>query len=260
MCRAIFVRNFIRHAQGFVLTVSGVMLWAVAQISVAYAGDSEQRFLSRLSEAEISFNAIQGYDALFVKKEKEDGKMGESEQIVFRYEKPFKVFMKWINTDKKGLQVVYARGFHDNKLAIHKPGLLLGLAPIVFLAQDSPWIRKGSASYQIEDVGIGTFLNDIAKAARLSASQDSLRVIWHSEDKAEVLFLNSKDDEVYFAYRVELEFDASTELPVSMKLYDWDNQLTGEYAYQNIALNPKPSTIQPQMHRQIFKIYSQAKT
>src|SRR5262245_36033987 len=79
-----------------------------------------------LTQSEQAYAQVNDYRAIFEKQEKSDTGLGERETIFLKFEKPFKIFMHWLDTHKKGLQVLYERGKRDGKLAIHQPGLLLG--------------------------------------------------------------------------------------------------------------------------------------
>ena len=195
---------------------------------------------SVLGKSLDAYEAVKDYRAIFLKQELSKGRLGDTERIFLKFEKPFKIFMSWMDTDKKGLQVLYERGRHDGKLAIHKPGLLLGLAPVVFLEQDSPWVREGSESYDIEDAGIGTFLNDFTEVVIKALKQRTLSVQTEESEAgytADTIFQRSSPDTEYFAYRVTVFFDKQTSLPIQMTLYDCNEKPMGIYQYENLEVN-----------------------
>jgi hypothetical protein len=227
---------------------------------------ASDRLASLLQESLRSYEATRDYQAIFFKQEKDGQTMGPNEQIFLKFEKPFKIYMGWMNTDKKGLQVLYERGKHDGKLAIHKPGLLLGLAPVIFLPQDSPWVREGSESYDIEDAGIGSFLIDFADMCAKGAKEGRILVTLDSSsgsDVFDVSFPGTKsDDKDYFAYRVVVRFDTVSKLPIKMDLYDWDNEPTGFYAYENLKLDlgSEDAEFKKVADRHLYKLYFPPKT
>jgi hypothetical protein len=217
----------------------------------------ETALADRLEKALSSYQSVRSYEAFFYKRELSGGTLGEEEKIYLRFDKPWKIFMGWLNTSKAGLQVVYERGRHDGKLAIHKPGLIFGLVPVIFLEQDSPWVREGSESYDIEDAGIGTFLFDFTRAVTRGAREKKLNVSWE-EGAADVRFPGSEKDDDFFAYRVLVSFDENTQLPVRMELFDWQNQLTGIYRYEQLKIDtPSDSPeFKKQINYHLFKIYN----
>ena len=207
-----------------------------------------------------AYNSLQDYKATFQKQERSGAVLGPQETIFMKFEKPFKIYMAWMNTHKKGLQVLYERGKHDGKLVIHQPGLLLGLAPVIFLDQDSPYVREGSESYNIEDAGIGSFLADFSKAVLKGAGENKLKVISSQDASGEamdVTFDGSKEGEGFFAYRVVVHFDGKTLLPDRMQLFDWQNAPMGVYAYENIKLNvgAEDEEFKKLAQRKIYRLY-----
>lgn len=238
------------------------LLSGLAGMKSAAGLDAEKGKLAALLEEGIhSYEGLRDYRAVFEKTELSKGALGPTEKIYLKFEKPWKIYMGWLNTHKKGLQLVYERGKHDGKLAIHKPGLFLGLAPVIFLDQNSPWVREGSEAYNIEDAGIGTFLMDFTKAILRGARENKLKVTFleNAEDgaKADVTFVGSQKDKDFFAYRVTVVFDARNHLPVWMELFDWQDRTTGIYAYVDLKMNVGiDDDFKRQSNRHLFKIYS----
>ncbi len=217
----------------------------------------EFRLVKTLEKSLNFYHSITDYKTNFFKTEKAKGMLGPTEQIYLKFEKSFKIYMRWLNTEKKGVEVVYERGKNKGKLAVHKPGLLFGLAPVIFLDQDSPWIKEGSASYNIEDAGIGSFLYDFTGEVIRAAGENKLKVKYFGKttdenirgDNVEVTFLDTKADSGYLAYRVRILFDENTSLPVKMELFDWQNEPMGIYAYKDLKVNIGPND--PEFKKQI---------
>ncbi len=220
-----------------------------------------QELTAALDLALSAYGNVHDYEARFEKRENDDGALGAPEKIFFKFEKPFKIFMKWLDSKKKGLQIVYERGKNGNKLAIHQPGLALGLVPVVFLEQSSPWVREGSTSFDIEDAGIGTFLEDFAKMVARAAREGKLNVSGRRSESGrtffDVEFPGSIEDDDYFASRVVAGFDETNHLPVYMELYDWEGNPVGIYEYKDVRLNVGTDlSFKKNMHGQLFKVYS----
>ena len=227
-----------------------------------YASADTARLSKVLVEGTEAWGQVKDYEAEFLKQETSEGKPGLEEKIFLKFEKPFKIFLGWLNTHKKGLQVFYERGEHDGKLAIHKPGLMLGLAPVVFLDQNSPWVKEGSASFDIEDAGIGTFLDSFSEDVIEAEKQKKLRTRILQDDSAgllaEVEFSDSHKGDGFMARRVEVFFDAVSKLPTRMALFDEAGTLIGRYAYEKLVLNTgaQSSVFQGQAFRKLFKLYT----
>lgn len=205
----------------------------------ALADDPADALGAALADATRAYDAVSDYKATFVKRERsKEGPLGPDEEIYLKFVKPFKIYMEWQNTDKKGLQIFYQRGKNDGKLAVHQPGLFFGLAQLVFLPQDSPWVREGSASFDIEDAGIGTFLADFSEAVAEAGRRGQLVVTARPDGAFEVTFPGEKEEEPFFAKRVVVGFDPATKLPTKQELYDWGaGDPIGFYDYRNVKTN-----------------------
>ena len=251
-------RIFSKHFQ---ISTLLLMVWT-GGVCAQEADPGKARLVEILGESLRSYETIADYHAIFHKQERDGNELGVEEKIYLKFEKPFKIYMKWLNTAKNGLQVFYERGQYKGKLVIHKPGLFFGLAPVLFLDQNSPWVRQGSASYNIEDAGIGTFLHDFSKAVLRASDESKLLVHFlnlpSGEEEADVTFADSTKDSVYFAYRVVVVFDPENRLPTVMKLYDWQNKPMGIYTYEHLKLNvgPNDEEFRKEINNHLYKVYN----
>lgn len=227
--------------------------------SLGHVADRE--LAGALESALGAWKGVRDYEATFVKRERDGAALGTAERIFFKFEKPFKLFMRWLDSNKEGLQIVYERGKRDNKLAVHKPGLVLGLLPVVMLDQSSPWVREGSKSFDIEDAGIGTFLNGFARMVERGSTEGKISVLGRREEGNAVLFdvdfPGAEKDGDYFARRIVAGFDRRTALPLHMELYDWDGTAIGIYDYEDVKLNVgADQAFKKRMNGHLFRLYA----
>lgn len=218
-----------------------------------------------LRRANGAYSSLENYEALFYKTEKTVRKnAGQTEKIYLKYEKPWKIFMKWLNTEKKGLEVLYEKGKNEDKIAVHLPGLVMSLVPVIFLDQNSPWVRQGSESHGIRDAGIGIFLADLSDAVARASLEKRLRVTLISSptqkskwtETVDITFLNTAKDAGYFTYRLRVRFDRKTDLPVWMELFGWENASEGIYVYHHLKTNLKEdATLKKHIHGALYKVY-----
>ena len=227
--------------------------------ATAYAESPKESdiLIAQLEQSRQTYESVLDYTSLFIKQELSEGKLDLPEEIFLKFEKPFKIYMKWLNPPKKGLEVHYERGKHGGKLAIHKPGFLTGLAGVIFLEQDSPWVRKGSESYDIEDAGIGTFLIDFNEAVLVAEKTGSLRAHQNTPGVWDVTFDVPEENDTFFAKRCVVTFDEASALPVKMELFDWEGKTTGIYDYKDLTLNV--GSLDPEfkkhINRSLFRVY-----
>ncbi len=218
-----------------------------------------------LRKANEAYRSLENYEALFYKTEKTAKKdKRQTEKIYLKYDKPWKIFMKWLNTEKRGLEVLYEKGKNDDKIAVHLPGLVMSLVPVIFLDQNSPWVRQGSESHGIRDAGIGIFLEDLSDAVARASFEKRLRVALTPSpvkkskwtEIVDVTFLNTAQDSEYFTYRVRVRFDRKTNLPVWMEIFGWDNESEGVYVYHHLKTNlNEDATLRKHIHGALYKVY-----
>src|SRR3989338_3179162 len=228
-----------------------------------------KRLAETLNQAVHSYQSVRDYQAVFYKAERsEKGGLEPLEKIFLKFEKPWKIYMKWLNTDKKGLEVLYEKGKNKGKLVIHQPNLLFGLAPVIFLDQKSPWVQKGSASYNIEDAGIGAFLFDFTNAVVQASRDKKIKVNFHGKrkfkdifvEKWEVIFPESQNKPGFFAYRVIVFFDEAHHLPVQMELLNSQNETTGIYQYKDLKINVgEDPEFKKEINRHLYKVYDRGR-
>lgn len=234
--------------------------------SAPHLSPESKRLAEILNQAVRFYQSVRNYKAVFYKRERsEKGELEPVEKIFLKFEKPWKIYMKWLNTDKKGLEVVYEKGKNKGKLVIHQPHLLFGLAPVVFLDQKSPWVRQGSASYNIEDAGIGVLLFDFTSAVVQASRDKKIKVNFHGKrkfkdifvEKWEVIFPESQNKPGFFAYRIIVFFDEKNHLPVQMELLNWQNETTGIYQYQDLKVNVgEDPEFKKEINRHLYKVYN----
>src|SRR3989344_4139507 len=233
--------------------------------SAPHLSRESKRLAEILNQAVRFYQSVRDYKTVFYKMEmSEKGELEPVERIFLKFEKPWKIYMKWLNTDKRGLEVVYEKGKNKGKLVIHQPGLRFGLAPVVFLDQKSPWVQKGSASYNIEDAGIGAFLFDFTSAVVQASRDKKIKVNFHGKrkfediiaEKWEVIFPESENKPGFFAYRVIVFFDERHYLPVQMELFNWQNETTGIYQYKDLKINVgEDPEFKKEINRHLYKVY-----
>ena len=130
--------------------------------------------------------------------------------------------------------------------------------------QNSPYVREGSASYNIEDAGIGTFLADLSEDVSKAGKEGKLKADFPesknsgSGQTAEITFTNSDENSGFMAYRVLVFFDDKTKLPTRMQLFNWKNETMGIYSYEVLQLNSgsEEATFKSQIQRQLYKLYN----
>src|SRR5208283_2933215 len=83
-----------------------------------------REMLTLLDKMDSSYSRVNDYVGVFHKQERICGKLNEGESALFKFQKPFKVYMKFIDGPSTGTEALYAEGSYENKLLVRQPGIL----------------------------------------------------------------------------------------------------------------------------------------
>jgi hypothetical protein len=188
-----------------------------------------------------AYEGIYDYTALFLKRERINGKLLPLEKIELRFQEPFKVYMAWMEP-YEGREVVFVKGENDDKLLVDPGGLLtfmrLSLEPTSDMA-------TRDAHHSVLQAGLENTIRHIMREYRrgMERNQVSMRLLGHAEVDGRPAYhlecLYPADQTAgYYAYRGELWIDKASYLPIRVEIYNWDNDLYEYYAYHRLQLNP----------------------
>lgn len=196
-----------------------------------------------LEEMEKSYANVQDYTALFRKRERIEGEWQPEEVSFLKFQKPFKVYLRWVSGPPEGREAIYIEGSNDNQVMIHEAR---GFSRFFTVLMD-PGNRRilQESRYPFTEIGIGRLIDRIGKDARRAWARGYLRLVDHGRTKVmgkgirQIEGILPQDRQAgYGFYRMILKIDETTGLPIQASLYDWDNVIVGEYAYSELHLNP----------------------
>jgi hypothetical protein len=207
------------------------------------AGDSEADFLGLLARAESAYAHVRDYTATMISVERVTEALEPENRILLKFQRPFKVYMRWVEGPAKGREGLYIAGAHDGKFILAEPE---GIAKFFSARLDpsDPRVLERSR-HPVTDVGIGRLLEIVGDNARRAVREKVLRL--HDHGLAEVAGRRVRQVEVvlpkdpgagYYGYRVALSFDEEHHLPIRVVVYDWRDRLVEDYTYSRLVLNP----------------------
>ncbi|HLC20748.1 MAG TPA: DUF1571 domain-containing protein [Candidatus Methylomirabilis sp.] len=225
------------------LPLSGLFafLCAAVLISPASGADQRERLLSLLTRIESSYARINDYTAVFRKQERVDGKLLPEDTILLKFQKPLKVYMKWIQDPSKGTEALYVDGSNGNKLLVHRGGILgiltLSLDPRGLLA-----LTKNR--HPITEVGLGYLIDGLQRNIRRALLHGEFKIIRLAEETfrgrsatvMEAKFTPHAGG-TYYASRMVFYIDTELQLPVGAVFYDEADALFERYSYSDVKLN-----------------------
>jgi len=100
------------------LLVAVAVLWA----GPAWPADVPAGDLLRLLDlADTQYAKIQDYTSTMVSRERVGEVLRPQERVLLKFQRPFKVYMRWLDGPSKGREGLFVSGAHDNKFLISEP-------------------------------------------------------------------------------------------------------------------------------------------
>jgi hypothetical protein len=187
---------------------------------------------------------VKGYTLTFFSRERIKGKLRapEKREIAFR-EKPFSVYMKWIEGGGLASKVLYVEGEYDNKLLARPPLSFLG----IFTREVNGPDAKASGRYTIDEFGFKRSTQRTLKAMVAAKARGALHVRYDGIVDVPELggqqcykfvrtpYVPAEEDALD---ELTLFFDREHLLQVGSILRDAKRELLAEYFFYDIKLNP----------------------
>ena len=219
-----------------------LMVFLCPQISAA-AEVSPSELLRYIDLADRQYAQVSDYTAMMLSRERRGDTLHPLERVSLKFQRPFKVYMRWLDGPSKGREGLYVSGANNGKFLISEPKGIQRL----FTAALEPSDRRvmEQSRHPVTDIGIGRLLEIVGDNARRAAREGVLRVVdhgmadLHGRRVRQLESVLPKDSSLgYYGYRVELAFDEENHLPIRVVVYDWADQLVEDYLYTDLRLNP----------------------
>jgi len=196
-----------------------------------------------MARADATMAGVNGYSAIFHKREMIDEVLRPEEVMEFKFMKPFSVYLKWINPTGKGGEAIFTKGWNKNRVRVH-PGGIWGIFNFN-LAPDCARIMKMNR-HPISWIGMGIVIEMLGENVRRAMGAGEFITIPHPETlvfgkRAEMLEGQLPADRLlgYYCRRTILYADPDTGLPLKIQTYDWSDRLVEEYGFENFKSDPE---------------------
>jgi hypothetical protein len=175
--------------------------------------------------------------------ERIDGQLEPEQVMLLKFQRPFKVYMRWVEGRAVGREGLYVAGENDGKFVVADRS---GLAKF-FTARLDPQDPRilARTRHTVTDLGIGRMLEIVGQSVRPAMRSGTLSVVDHGVGQVAdrparqvEAILPESARATHYGRRVHLAFDEATRLPIRVMVYDWDDQLLEDYTYRKLATNP----------------------
>jgi outer membrane lipoprotein-sorting protein len=243
-----FAYGFRAAACGALLVLAGLLgpnaasAQDTATGTVAAAATDAQRLRDEVYAMERAYAGVKDYTATFYKQERVKGTLLPVETILLKFRKPFSVYLRWTAGDFAGREVLFVRGWNDDKVRAHQgsfPDVTVNLQPDAALAM------RGNR-HPITDLGFGEVIDKVVRGARLSELRPQDNVVYVDHGESTVYGVRARCIESiapvkkfspYYAHRAKICIDQKTKMPVRITIWDDEDKLVEDYGFENIRLN-----------------------
>jgi len=198
--------------------------------------------LAMLEAMEPAYGRVVAYTARFFRQELLDGRLRPREEALLKFQRPNRFYLRWVSGPAKGREMLYPADAAGDRVLVAEPGVLTRLFTAV-LHPDSPHVLKESR-HPVTDIGVGRLVELILDNVRRGAAAGEVGIIDRGvgggsrpESSVELVFPRTAAGR-YYAYRTVVGVDVGSGLPVSARIFDWDDRMIEDYAYRNLRLNP----------------------
>jgi hypothetical protein len=219
------------------------VLFQPGRADAAAAPSPLAELLRLLDAADKQYAQIHDYTAVMLSRERVKDVLQEQERVLLKFQRAFKVYMRWLEGPSRGREGLYVSGAHDGKFLVYEPRGFQRLFTAALDPNDARVMEK--SRHPVTDVGIGRLLEIVGDNARRAARNGVLRVVDRGPGEVagrpvrQMEGILPRDPQAgYYAYRVQLFFDDEQRVPIRVVVYDWSDRLVEDYTYTELRLNP----------------------
>jgi len=206
--------------------------------------------LRLISQARASYDQINDYACLFVKRERLHNQLQPENLVAMRVRtRPFSVDMQWLKpADMSGQEACYVAGRNAGQMRVRSSGLL-GTVGFVSLDTKDPRVLENSR-HSITEAGIGNIISRFGEGWTMERSINKTRVqvAEYDYNKRHCMRVETvhpdNSDRVFLFYRSVVYFDRENNLPIRVENYDWPKkpgdsagELVESYSYADLKIN-----------------------
>jgi hypothetical protein len=214
-------------------------LWIGIDAPSAGAFDPRE-MLTLLDKMDSSYSRVNDYVGVLHKQERIGGKLEKGETALFKFQKPLKVYLKFIDGPSTGTEALYVEGSCQNKLLVRRGGIL----GVMTLSLDPGGSLAMSGNrHPITELGFGFLLAEIRRNIEPAIRSGELEIMRLTDDTfngrpatvVEGRYL-SDGGRKYYCSRFVIHIDKQMLLPVGDVFYNGD-EMFEDYVFTDVKLN-----------------------
>lgn len=221
------------------LILTTLMLLFIFFISPIIAAENAP--MEMIYSLSSTYEGVNDYTATFIKQERIRGILHREENILFKFRKPFSVYMGWLKGPGEGREILYDPKKNEGKMIINPYGLIGLIIPIIYIEPDNPMVKSRSR-HTIDEAGVGMAIKNLIEQCELAKKQGDLRIEFKGEEifagrtcsKVEAVF---PADKSYYAGHIVLYIDKEYNFPAHTFVYDWKDNLVEKASYNDLKIN-----------------------
>lgn len=195
-----------------------------------------------LKSMQKAHEAIDDYVAVLHQKQLFNGELSPLEKITLKFKKPLSVYMKWLDGENQGREIIYIEGANDGKMWIHN-----GSFPDLTLCLDPETCRAlSNGRHLVTEAGVGFIVDTIARDVARAKSRPLDKVdCWdygerlvHGEaSRCFELVTPPRKDSGYYSHRAYICQSKRTGLLNQITVWDYRNLVVEDFGFVNTKVN-----------------------
>jgi hypothetical protein len=197
--------------------------------------------LTLLDKMDSSYSRVNDYTGVFHKQERIDGKLEEGETALFKFQKPFKVYMKFIDGPSTGTEALYVEGSCQNKLLVRRGGIL---GVMTFSLDPRGSLAMARNRHPVTEIGFGFLLAELRRNIEQAIRYGELEIMRLTDDTFNGRPATVVESRIlpgggrkYYCARSIIHIDKEMLLPVGNVFYDGEDKMFEDYVFADVKLN-----------------------
>ena len=201
-------------------------------VKAAEKDSSNLKSIELIRSLSQTYEKINDYTAVLIKQERLRGLLHHEEYILFKFKKPFCIYMKWLEGFGEGREILYDPAKNEGKMVIRPHGFITIFVPMLYLDPENSLVKKRSR-HTIKEAGLGVAIKNLIDQYDLADKKGDLKI----EVKGEEIKAFFPEGKGYYAGRIITFIDQELNLPTHISIYDWKDNLLETASYTQLKLN-----------------------